>query len=173
MNEVFSLESSRGYLQARELDTMRLKEVLLKTPRKRTRFCMHPSPDHALHEMMILFHRDSYIAPHRHLKKCESFHMIEGALDLALFDDDGEIIDVIEMGVFSSGKTFYYRLDRPLYHFPLFQTEMTLVHETTQGPFIPSEAEIAPWAPTETSPAHSQYAIMLRSRIEAWKLQRK
>lgn len=126
-----------------------LKQQAAKSARRRARICAHRQPDDAVHEMVIVLCADSYVHPHKHMKKTESFHIIEGRLDVAVFDDYGAVVDVIELGDPSTGKPFFYRLADSLFHTLLIQSEFLVMHEVTNGPFIENEALLAPFAPPE------------------------
>lgn len=133
--------------------------------RGRARLCAHPGPDDRLHEMLIVLARGTYIRPHRHAEKAESFHLIEGELDVVLFHDDGAVRDVVRMGPYGSGKAFYYRLMEPCYHAVLVNTPHALFHETTNGPFVRGGTEFAAWSPAEGDAAVPAYVAALRDRI--------
>ena len=96
-------------LDARAIEYV--KESALNSPRGRFRICAHKEKTNSLHEMLIGIRGDSYIRPHRHQSKVESFHLVEGVAEIIVLDEDGEIIDIIEL---SPKKNFYYRLDLPL-----------------------------------------------------------
>jgi len=119
------------------------------SPRKRARICAHKTDEDALHEMVIAISAASYIHPHRHLGKSESFHVVEGEVDVAVFDDAGEIADVIQLGVPGSGRCFYYRLSESRFHTLLIRTDILVVHEVTNGPFARDQTVLAPFAPAE------------------------
>jgi cupin fold WbuC family metalloprotein len=125
----------------------KLKRHALQADQKRARLCLHHKPDDPLHEMIIVFHRDTVIRPHRHLSKTESFHMIFGELDIVLFDDRGQKTRVIQMGDLASGKTNVYRLSGPTWHSVIIRSEYAAIHEVTNGPFRVEESDFAPWAP--------------------------
>ena len=135
----------------------------VRSPRRRARLCAHPRPSDPLHEMLICLARGTYVRPHRHAGKSESFHVIEGELDVVLFDDGGTVRDVIRMGPYQSGRAFYYRLMEPAYHTVIVNTPHALFHETTNGPFDPTAAEFADWAPPEDAPDAAEYLNTLRS----------
>lgn len=118
--------------------------------RKRIRLCTHKDIDDKVHEMFIIHYKDAYIRPHKHLEKSESFHIIDGLVDTILFDEDGKVIDVIQMGDYSSGYKFYCRISKPFYHTFLIRSDFLVFHETTKGPFKRSDSIFAPWAPDET-----------------------
>jgi cupin fold WbuC family metalloprotein len=132
-------------------DVRFLRESLSRSSKGRSRICAHRDSSNTLHEMIITLARGSYIRPHRHLGKCESFHMIEGELDVVIFDDQGGIEDVVRMGPYGSERSFFYRMADPLYHTVIVRTETVLFHETTNGPFVREETEYAGWAPEEVS----------------------
>tara|TARA_Y100000294_G_C8463436_1_gene299638 strand:- start:20 stop:388 length:369 start_codon:yes stop_codon:yes gene_type:complete len=95
--------------------------------------------------------KDAYIYPHKHLEKIEVFHIIEGLIDLAFFNEKGEITQVFKMGEPSLGETFFFRNDNPVYHTVYIHSEFFIFHETTNGPFDPSQTVVAPWAPDENN----------------------
>jgi|GEM_PF-288715 len=119
-----------------------------QSPKGRMRLCAHDAVGNALHEMIVVLKKDSYVRPHRHLTKCESFHVVEGRADVLIFDENGSIERVIEMGDYASGKSFFYRLPPMRYHTLRIHSPAFAFHETTNGPFIPGDAEFAPWSPT-------------------------
>lgn len=133
-------------------------------PRKRARLCAHPGPADRLHEMLIVLDRGTYIRPHRHAGKSESFHVIEGELDVVIFTENGDVRDVVRMGPYSSGKAFFYRLAEPCFHAVLVRSPFALFHETTNGPFDRTDTEFAPWAPAEGAPEVAAFVEQLRHR---------
>ena len=68
-----------------------LKERAKESSIGRSRICAHRKTDDLLQEMFIAISSDSYIRPHRHKNKAESFHLIEGEADIVVFYDDGSI----------------------------------------------------------------------------------
>jgi cupin fold WbuC family metalloprotein len=117
--------------------------------RQRARICAHKTNDDTLHEMLIAITAQSYIHPHKHIGKSESFHIIEGAVDVVVFDDNGSITEIIELGDPTSGRFLYYRLGQSAFHTLLLKTDFLVVHEATNGPFLQEKTVLAPWAPAE------------------------
>jgi cupin fold WbuC family metalloprotein len=140
-----------------------LKKQSLLNPRQRLRFCAHRNVSSDLHEMMIVHQKEAYVRPHKHLGKIESMHIVEGIVDVALFDDEGKITDVIEMGDYSSGRKFYYRISDPVYHTLLICSDVLVFHETVNGPFSRDTMVFAPWSPDEKEnpKAAAEYAKLL------------
>ena len=134
-----------------------LKEKASGNKRKRVRLCAHPDIEDRIHEMVIVHHRGNYVPPHRHVGKSESFHIVEGRLDVVIFHEDGSIRDVVRMGPFGGEGCFYYRLSESRYHTVIPQSEVVVFHESTNGPFDRKEMIFAKWAPSESAPAEKQY----------------
>jgi cupin fold WbuC family metalloprotein len=128
-----------------------LKKLSLLNKRKRIRLCAHKSPDKNLHDMLIVLARDSYIRPHKHVSKEESITIIKGEADLILFEDDGLISQVVKMGDFYSGKDFFYRVSKPIYHMLIIRSDFLILHESTEGPFNREETVFPEWSPDEKS----------------------
>ena len=126
-----------------------LKKESLKLKDKSVRICLHNSPDDDLHEMLIVHKKDDYVKPHKHLNKSESFHIVEGEMDVFIFNDSGEITQKIGMGDYNSGKPFCYRLSSFKYHTVLPKTKFVVFHEVTNGPFRREETIWGDWAPNE------------------------
>ncbi len=126
-----------------------LKRQAQTNARKRARICAHKTNDDALHEMVIVISASSYIHPHKHIGKSESFHIVEGEVDVAVFDDTGTVVDVIQLGAIGSGRMFYYRLAESTFHTLVIHSEFLVVHEVTNGPFNRDRTVLAPFAPPE------------------------
>jgi len=129
-----------------------LKARASENPRRRARLCMHRDPQAAVHEMLIVHHRETYVRPHRHHGKGESFHVIEGHATVVLFDDDGTVIERIPIGAGENARPFYYRFEGGVPHTLLIESEWLVFHETTKGPFERAHTEPMPWAPEESDP---------------------
>lgn len=124
-----------------------LIEEAEKSSRDQSRFCTHVNENDLVHEMLILHKKNMYVRAHKHVNKMESLHMIEGEMDLVLFDEAGKLVNVIELGDYASGKCFYYRFNHEVFHSVVIRTEQAIFHEVTKGPFIKAENEYAIWAP--------------------------
>jgi cupin fold WbuC family metalloprotein len=141
-----------------------LKAQAARNPRLRSRLCAHPDPAAALHEMLIVHHREVYVRPHRHLAKSESFHLIEGRARIVLFADDGTIARVLAVGDAASGAAPYFRMPAGQLHGFVIDSEWLVFHETTPGPFDPAGTEFAAWAPADGTPEGVAYLAALRER---------
>ena len=124
-----------------------LKNKALNSNLKRYRYCLHHSNKHLTQEMIIVFHRDTIITPHRHpIGRSESYHIIEGSMNVYFFDDNGKVIRGIKLGEQKKNNFFYYRLSSHTWHLPVSTSEFMIYHETVTGPFIDeSDIEYPLW----------------------------
>ena len=164
MNEDVLVADERMVTVSRE-DVERLKAGARQNARQRIRFCAHQDVNDAVHEMLIVHLQGAYVRPHKHLRKTESFHVIEGLGDVVIFDEAGHITDVIRVGEYASGERFYYRMAEARYHTILIRSEVLVFHETANGPFRRSDAAFAPWAPEEMDAAAGEFMQRLEQSI--------
>jgi cupin fold WbuC family metalloprotein len=150
-----------------------LKRQAAANARRRARICAHRTNEDRLHEMLIAISSDSYIHPHKHLRKSESFHIVEGTVDIVMFDDAGAVTDVIELGDVASGRNFYYRLSDSVFHTLVIHGDFLVMHEVTNGPFVREETVLAPFAPgEERRDAALAYMAGVARAAAAWRAKR-
>ena len=143
-----------------------VRDRALRNPRGRARICTHREAGDTVHEMLIGISAASYVRPHRHHGKSESFHLVEGEADVVILSDQGAVEDVVRL---APGANFYYRLDTPRYHTVVVASPVLVIHETTNGPFDPAQTDWAPFAPAEGTPEAAAYVAQLRQAVDAWK----
>ena len=132
----------------------------------RVRLCAHRGTEDQLHEMFIAIRGNSYIRPHRHVGKSESFHVIDGAVDVVLFDSTGKITEINSLAASGTGANFYHRLSDPLFHTLLVKSEYLVIHEITNGPFQKDQTQYADWAPEENDVAKSkEYMVFIQEQV--------
>lgn len=148
-----TIQNTEDFIIINKTDIDQIKVKALQNERKRIRINMHHSMESGVHEMIIVHCLNNYVRPHKHSHKTESFHIIEGELDVVLFDDSGKVTKIIEMGTIGSGKHFCYRTVEDKWHTVIPRTETVVFHETTNGPFTLDGSVQAPWAPADTNPA--------------------
>lgn len=127
-----------------------LKRRVQDTERKRNRLCAHKDEAEHVHEMFMVLSKEAYVRPHKHPNKAESLHVVEGRMDVVLFDEVGGITEVIPLEAYSCGRRFYYRVSRPTYHSMLIRSDFVVYHETTEGPFLETDSVDAIWSPEES-----------------------
>ena len=124
-----------------------LKNSARTNSKRRARFCAHPSAQADQHDMLIVSHRDTYVTPHRHLDKSESFTILEGTAVVLLFAEDGALEQREKMGAPASGRPFFYRMPPRQFHSLAIESELLVFLESAKGPFRTDAMENATWAP--------------------------
>tara|TARA_B100002003_G_scaffold111468_1_gene103137 strand:+ start:426 stop:956 length:531 start_codon:yes stop_codon:yes gene_type:complete len=148
-------------------DIEELKQKARLNPRRRVRLCAHKDLNDSIHEMLIVHEKSCYVRPHKHINKMESFHIVEGKVDILLFDENGRINNLIPMGDFASGRKFFYRLPPSCFHTLIINSEVLVFHEITNGPFNPDDTVWADWAPAETEEYKVvEYRAFLKNAIK-------
>lgn len=127
-----------------------LKETAKKSDNKRARLCLHKDREESLHEMIIALSKGTYVRPHKHINKIETFHIIEGHLRLFVFNNKGNVIDSFDMKPPKSGECFLYRAEPDCWHMPAPVSNVVVFHEITNGPFTgKNDSVFADWSPRE------------------------
>lgn len=145
--EVYSAPGPIASIGAQEVEFLRREAAV--SPRGRVRINFHPDNADSLHEMIIAIRPDSYIRPHKHPGKSEAFHMVHGEVDIVVFDDDGGVREVVPLAAGVGGKAFYYRMSKPYFHTLLVRSDILVVHEITNGPFVKDGTVFGAFAPAE------------------------
>ncbi len=126
-----------------------LKAKALAAPLKRARINLHEHLTDRVQEMVIAEHRSTYVRPHRHPGRLESFHILNGACTVVIFNDAGAVTKVVRLSAGSlpvSGRHVICRQRESVWHTLLIESEFAVIHEVVEGPF-PYETEWAPWSP--------------------------
>lgn len=114
---------------------------ILRNKEDRFRISLHTSSDDDLHNMIIAIKKNNFVYPHKH-SKSESYHILKGSVLLIYFNDNGKVINCIEL---NSDNYLIARVDKHQYH-ALISLEDSIYHETRIGPFIAKEDSIfAKW----------------------------
>ena len=164
-DEVLYTKDSIVNLAAQDLADIKKMEKL--NSRQRIRICSHSNTNDKIHEMIIYHPKGTYVPPHKHLGKCESFHLISGEIDCVIFNNQGNITKSFPMGDYSSGKMFYYRIPEDTFHTQIFKKD-TFFHEVTEGPFNREDTSIANWAPDEKEIVEvKKYLAIISSNLES------
>ncbi len=120
-----------------------LKKVSVARGDRNVRLCLHDSPEADHHDMIILEHQGKYYRPHKHLKKGETFHIMEGRMGIFTFDDAGS---VIEARALEADEIF--RVGVNMNHAVMPLSDVVIYHENKPGPFLGDGDSIFPdWAP--------------------------
>lgn len=132
-----------------------LNETTLKakaSDRLRMNHNLHTSMDASVHRLLNALEPGTYIVPHRHLDKEETYLILRGSLLAFLFDDNGNVTDKVLLSQASGN----YGLEIPpgTWHTIIALESGTMIFEVKSGPYTPLQPEeIAEWAPMPSDTA--------------------
>lgn len=107
------------------------------SPLRRSRILLHESLSERVHQMVIAIHDSSEVPMHRHPKgKAESYLVLHGCLSVRYFNDEGELIDLIEYLPYENSAGFFFgRHQGGTWHQPFVKEGWAIYLETYEGPF--------------------------------------
>jgi len=134
-----------------------------QNPRLRQNYNLHDSLEEPSQRLLNAMEPGSYIRPHRHLAhpKSEGFIAVRGRLAFLIFNEQGEVEQVVPFG--PSESVFGLDIPSGVWHTVVSLEEGSIFYETRPGPYIPiSKEDLAPWAPEEGSAMAKEYLERLR-----------
>ena len=134
-----------------------LTDTAKNVVRLRAHLNVHDSLDASVQRLFIATEPDTYMRPHRHPQKhkWEFFILIEGEIDLLIFDDNGHLIQRTKM---SETGTRAVEIPPNTWHAYVCQKTSTLALEVKEGAYIPTpEEDFAPWSPAEGAAEVADY----------------
>ena len=140
-----------------------LSAVAKASDRLRTNLNIHESPDAQVQRLFLAFEPGTYVRPHRHPQahKWELFILLQGELDVLLFDDAGDIVQRIPL---SAASTRVVEIPPNTWHSYVSKKSGTLALEIKQGAYLPSpEEDFLPMAPAENSAEVAAYLQWMKS----------
>lgn len=149
------------YVSAERLEA--LTDEARKVERKRAHLNTHSTLDAAVQRLFIALEPDTYIRPHRHpqANKWEFLVLIEGELDVLVFNDQGGIIDRVEL---SRTATRSVELPPNTWHSYVCKIGDSIALEIKEAAYVPTAAgDFAPWAPAEGSLEAEEYLVWMAS----------
>jgi len=151
----------------KKYSTDRLNELVATaqgSDRLRTNLNIHESPDADVQRLFLAFEPDTYIRPHRHPQahKWELFIVLEGELDLLLFNDSAELVERITL---SAVATRVVEIPPNTWHSYISKKSGTLALEIKQGAYLPSpEEDFLSMSPAENTEAAATYLNWMKNK---------
>ncbi|MDR1004208.1 MAG: WbuC family cupin fold metalloprotein [Prevotellaceae bacterium] len=118
-------------------------------PRLRMNYNLHDSLSAPIHRLLNVLEPDTYLPPHRHPDKEETYMIVRGNLLTFFYDDNGNITLWTRLNPADG----YYGIEVPpnTWHNIVSLESGTTIFEVKSGPYMPLAPEdIAPWAPKST-----------------------
>ncbi len=126
------------------------------SPRLRMNYNFHPELSDPVQRLLNALEPWTYIRPHIHPTKEESFVLLRGTVLAVSFNDDGTICDHAIL----SSKTgiLGIEFEENCFHMLTALETGSAVYEIKEGPFVPhTEGSSAPWSPKEGTPEAKDY----------------
>lgn len=131
-----------------------------ESPRLRMNYNLHASMDAPIHRLLNALEPETYLPPHRHADKEETYLVLRGSLMAFFYDDAGNVTEKVRLNPLE-GK---YGLEIPpkTWHSIVVLESGTVIFEIKKGPYQPLPPEdLAPWAP-QASDEEGAKAFMKR-----------
>lgn len=155
-----------GLVWVSRADLEFLKSEVSKTAQTRLCLCVHQSDNDQLHEMFVVYTGMTFVRAHRKVGEVESLHILEGEVDFILFNHDGSIRDVIQLGDRTKGKNVFVRVPQGVRHTMIMRSEYLITHEATPRPFHGAETHCVDGLPLDLDTAAlSAYEMDLEQRV--------
>ena len=117
-----------------------------ENPRLRMNHNFHATMDAPIHRLLNALEPGTYLPPHRHTDKEETYLVLRGSLLAFFYDEEGNVTEKVRLNP-SEGK---YGLEIPpcTWHSIIALELGTVIFEIKKGPYQPLPLEdLAPWAP--------------------------
>lgn len=144
-----------------------LSEKARRSPRLRMNHNLHGGYDDPCQRLLNALEPGSYVRPHRHLHppRAESFLALRGRLAVLLFNDAGELRQVLPL--LPGGPVHGVDIRPGIWHSLLSLESGSVFFETKPGPYQPLiDKDFAPWAPAEGLGEAETFLAELKGRAE-------
>ena len=126
------------------------------SPRLRMNYNFHPELSDPVQRLLNALEPWTYIRPHKHTTKEESFVLLRGTILAVTFNDDGTIRDHAVLS--QATGIFGLEFEENTFHMLTSLETGSAVFEIKEGPFVPhTEGSSAPWAPKEGTPEAKRF----------------
>ncbi|MEI7909704.1 MAG: WbuC family cupin fold metalloprotein [Verrucomicrobiota bacterium] len=150
-----------------KIDQRLLDEVTSKaklSPRLRMNHNFHPQLEDPVQRLLNALEPWTYIRPHKHVTKEESFVLLRGTVLAVVFNDDGSIRDHFILN--SASGNLGLEFEENSFHMLTSLESGSVVYEIKEGPFVPhTEGSSAPWAPHEGTPEGREFLTRIFSTL--------
>ncbi len=162
-----ALKAPEGKVVVIDRDRIRQAvEASRESPRRRIILPFHKSDSSPLHRMLNAVQPGSYIRPHWHRDppKDESLILLQGAIEVFIFTDKGEIQQWIRLA--AGSPEFGIDLAAGDCHTFIGVEPDTVVYEVKPGPYVrATDKDFAPWAPAEGTEQVKEYLAWLQEQV--------
>ena len=143
-------------------DLQALSAQALASPRQRAHLNIHAELDDPVQRLFIASQPNTYMRPHKHPQgnKDELFLVLQGQMDLLIFDDNGQVLQ--RTPLHADGARAAETPPNTIHGYVCMQADSVAL-EVKQGPYIPGAPEdFAHWAPEEGSEGAAAFVEWMR-----------
>jgi len=123
-----------GIYAVSRTDLLKLKAKIEKAHLTEGHLAIHQNETTKLHESFGIYLNGVKIQAHRYPHHDASFHILEGQAECTLFDENGQVKEVIRLGNKHSGLAFFVRIPKNHFYTLLPQSDYFITHESIAGP---------------------------------------
>ena len=152
-----------GVATIKPVELQQLLDDAARDPMKKARFCMHPSPEYPINHMIIASHYNTYVNPHLHHHSSVFYHMIQGAMRLIIFDDDGRVKEWYPLAAGQPDTAQFASHNPGVWHAHVYMSEWTIFSESVLSSAGAENSVDAPWGPDETEQAKQDFMNRMRN----------
>jgi len=128
------------------------------SPRLRMNYNFHPELSDPVQRLLNALEPWTYIRPHKHTTKEESFVLLRGTILAVSFNDDGTIRDHAVLS--QATRILGIEFEENCFHMLTSLETGSAVFEIKEGPFVPhTEGSSASWSPKEGSPEAKGFLV--------------
>lgn len=129
--------------------------------RLRMNYNLHESLDAPIHRLLNALEPGTYLPPHRHTDKEETYVVLRGSLLVFFYDDLGNVMEKATLN--SSAGVYGLEIPAGTWHSIIVLEPGTVIFEIKSGPYRPLPPEdMAPWAP---APSDTEGAAVFMKRM--------
>lgn len=133
------------------------------SPRLRMNYNFHASLDEPIHRLLNALEPGTYLPPHRHADKEETYVVLRGSLLAFFYDDSGNITEKVDLN--PSAGVYGLEIPAGTWHSIISLETGTVIFEIKSGPYRPLPPEdIAPWAPAPSDVEGA--AVFMKQMLE-------
>jgi cupin fold WbuC family metalloprotein len=139
-------------------------------PRRRLNYNIHDSYNEKCQRLFNAIEPESYIEPHQHsfLEGGELLIAIRGTMAIVIFDDFGNIIQIVPFGCLKEATGFVpvVEITPGAWHTVVSLESGSVLLEVKAGPFDPNNPKVlATWAPKSGSPSAQSFHLFVERNV--------
>lgn len=135
----------------------------MENSRLRMNYNFHASMDDPIHRMLNALEPGTYLPPHRHSDKEETYLVLRGSLWVFFYDESGNITEKACLN--PSEGNYGLEISPGTWHSVMALESGTVIFELKKGPYQPLPPEdLAPWAPAPSDEEGA--AVFMKKMLE-------